>query len=62
MYNMNLRKDAYRKIPVPLPFYLLSVGRHSYREGEGEAPSNGCSIFSRSLAGFKGLKTANFKV
>ncbi len=55
MYNMNLRKDAYRKIPVPLPFYLLSVGRHSYREGEGEAPSGLVNTFVQIIWSVSGI-------
>ena len=39
MNEIGLRKDVYESIGISLPFYLHSVGYHSYAAGEGEYPS-----------------------
>lgn len=39
MNEIGLRKDVYESIGISLPFYLHSVGCHSYAAGEGEYPS-----------------------
>lgn len=39
MNEICLRKDVYQSITISLPFYLHSVGCHSYESGEGEYPS-----------------------